>query len=160
MNIKDSIEYKAIQEFYGDGEAKRSHIPFMNHIDEGLAILERINASDRAKRAFCIHPIAQSYNDVSFSDVEQLAKEYTYFANKFLCTPETDHIRSVEALGQHLFRDIDYLMSSDCRDMLIADKEQNQKDFMIHHYGTHPRYAELGDYFNIWLVFLKNYRKF
>ena len=65
MNIKDSIEYKAIQEFYGDGEAKRSHIPFMNHIDEGLAILERINASDRAKRAFCIHPIAQSYNDVS-----------------------------------------------------------------------------------------------
>jgi len=160
MNIKDSIEYKAIQEFYWDGKAKRSHIPFMNHIDEGLAVLERINASDRAKRAFCIHPIAQSYNDVSFSDVEELAKEYTYFANKFLCTPETDHIRSVEALGNHLFSDIDYLMCIDCRDMLIADKEQNQKDFIIHHYGTHPRYVQLCEYFNLWLVFLKNFRKF
>ena len=34
MNIKDGIEYKTIQEFYGDGKAKRSHIPFMNHIGQ------------------------------------------------------------------------------------------------------------------------------
>lgn len=159
MTIKESVEYKAISSFYGDGRAKRSNVPFMNHIDEGLAILDRIGASDNAKLAFCIHPIAQSYNDVTFSLVSELAEEYTYFANKFLCTVETDHIRSLELLNDHLFGDIDYCMSNDCRDMLIADKEQNQKDFIIHHYGTHSRYVQLGEYFNLWLVFLKNYQE-
>ena len=36
-------------------------------------------------------------------------------------------------------------------DMLIADKVQNRKDFLIYHYGTHPKSQDLDKYFKNWL---------
>ena len=36
-------------------------------------------------------------------------------------------------------------------DMLIADKIQNKKDFMIYHFGKHERSEELHAYFDKWL---------
>ena len=35
--------------------------------------------------------------------------------------------------------------------MLIADKVQNRKDFMMYHLHTHQRSKELEKYFNQWL---------
>lgn len=34
--------------------------------------------------------------------------------------------------------------------MLTADKVQNYKDFMTHHYGKHDRSEELHYYFHTW----------
>lgn len=44
---------------------------------------------------------------------------------------------------------------ADVRDMLIADKIQNYKDFIIYHRGTHPRSDELDTYFEAWLRVLR-----
>ena len=49
--MKNSKEYFYISKVYGDNRAKRSGLPLMNHIDEGLDILNILNASDESKRA-------------------------------------------------------------------------------------------------------------
>ena len=41
-------EYTAVAEFYGARKAKRSDVPLMQHIDEGLTILQALGATERA----------------------------------------------------------------------------------------------------------------
>lgn len=144
-------EYRAISEFYGERRAKRSDVPLMHHIDEGLAILDAIGASERAKRAYCLHPLVQADADLaqsfekglaSFSDdpvVIALALEYRNIANttlseRVIVKPE----------------DIPLSPLAEVNDMLRADKVQNWKDFVLHHLGSHPRSAELQRYFRLW----------
>ena len=38
--------------------------------------------------------------------------------------------------------------------MLIADKVQNYKDFLLYHYGIHERSNQLNQYFINWLSYL------
>lgn len=152
LNLRPFIEYDMISKFYGDKKAKRSGLYLMNHIDEGLAILEDIGASEAAKRAYCLHPIFQSdidlkvTYDLSFSrlgpistDVVMATMEYRNIANAYLST------RQIEVLN-----DINLSPLKDVNDMLIADKIQNKKDFMLYHYGEHDRSDELFNYFNNW----------
>lgn len=58
--IFNSITYNMIKKHYGESTTKRSKIPMMNHIDEGLEILIAIDADVDTMCAFCIHPILQS----------------------------------------------------------------------------------------------------
>lgn len=145
-------EYDCIARFYGDRKAQRSQVPLINHIDEGLAILDFICASPLAKGAFCLHPIVQNSEnvDVTWSPCLSLAVEYKLYANSYLCRPETDWIKTAEDLYAHIGNS----MSIDCRKMLVADKLQNQKDFLLWHYGKHPRSKELDNYFKVWLHYL------
>lgn len=146
----DTVEYKLISKFYGDKKAKRSQAFLMNHIDEGLEVLSKIGASQDAMRAFCIHPILQSDEDlkenfdwISKTEITprvlMLALEYRNIANSYLST------RKIEDL-----RDIHLSPIKDVNDMLIADKVQNYKDFILYHKGTHPRSTELIFYFENW----------
>jgi hypothetical protein len=48
-----------IAEYYGDRRAKRSGVPYINHITEGLVVMDRLGASKVAKDAYCVHPIFQ-----------------------------------------------------------------------------------------------------
>ncbi|AGM46879.1 hypothetical protein M610_gp120 [Alteromonas phage vB_AmaP_AD45-P1] len=121
-------EYNTIKKFYGDKTAKRSGVPLMNHIDEGLEILKSLNASQTELAAFCLHPIVQNSEDVDFvtsMSVLKLAEEYRDKANAYLCRPENDNILFTEQLTPKL----DGGMSLSCRRLLFADKVQNQKDF-------------------------------
>src|SRR5438270_742221 len=61
--IRSTREYLAVQQWYGTRTATRSGVPMMVHIDQGLAILARIEASDAAMRAFCLHPLVQEDED-------------------------------------------------------------------------------------------------
>jgi len=144
-------EYAVITEFYGIRTALRSQVLLIQHIDEGLEILEDIGASDKAKAAFCLHPIVQNCEvvDVSWSDAYPLACEYRDKANAYLCRPETDWVQTKE----HVYSLVGE-MSEDCRAMLVADKRQNQSDFMIYHFRTHARSDELYRYFKLWLEYL------
>ena len=152
--IKDTREYKLIARHYSDRVAERSQVPLINHINEGLAVLDVINATDDAKCAFCIHPLLQAdedlqnnFNRVAFEcspAVVMLAMEYRSVANEFLSD-------KIPALRYSVIR-----LSPLCEvnEMLIADKVQNRKDFITYHKGTHARSEELDIYFEKWMVAL------
>ena len=146
--IKDSVEYKLIANHYGDKCAKRSGVPLINHINEGLVVLTAIGAVETTKRAFCLHPLLQAdadlqenYHICSSIDpyVLLLAMEYRNIANAYL----SDKITTDWPLKLSPILEVN--------EMLIADKVQNYKDFLTYHYGTHARSNELDRYFNKWL---------
>ncbi len=149
MVCLSSPEYDAISRFYGDQKAKRSGAYLMDHIDEGLFVLERIGASETAKAAYMLHPIiqsdealAQNYGLLEGHGTKTIIAltEYRSVANEYLSTRE---IASLDEIRLSPLKDVN--------DMLIADKIQNRKDFEKHHLGTHPRSGELDRYFRNWL---------
>jgi len=146
--IKQSVEYKLIAKHYGDRVAKRSGIPLINHINEGLIILKEIGAVETTKKAFCLHPLFQADEDLqqnyymaSFVEphVLLLTMEYRNIANAYL----SDKIDTDWPLKLSPILEVN--------EMLIADKVQNRKDFIAYHYGTHERSDALARYFNKWL---------
>lgn len=149
MHIKQSTEYRLISTHYGNQVAKRSQVPLINHIDEGLLILQELGgATVESMKAFCLHPLLQGDSDllahsrlVTQCDpyVIILAMEYRSVANEYLSDKVgTGHMIRISPLFE-------------VNDMLIADKVQNYKDFITYHRGTHPRSDELDAYFNDWL---------
>lgn len=148
--IEKSVEYQLIKKFYGDRVAKRSQVPLINHIDEGLIVLKAIGAVETTKRAFCLHPLLQADADLqenyyisSFVDHHALllAMAYRSVANEFLS----------DKMDLETIPKIRLSPLLEVNEMLIADKVQNYKDFTKYHYGTHPRSEKLNDYFHKWL---------
>ena len=143
-----TVEYQLIHRFYGDRVARRSQVPLINHIDEGLVVLSAIGATDAAKRAFCIHPMFQADEDLQEhyylassidSHVLMLAMEYRSVANEFL----SDKINTEQKIRLSPLKEVNQ--------MLVADKVQNYKDFLTYHHCTHERSDELPEYFDRWL---------
>lgn len=163
MEIKDTTEYKLISRFYGDKVAKRSQVPLINHINEGLVVLNRISATEDSMRAFCLHPLFQADDDLkenwymaSFVEphVLLLTMEYRNIANAFLSDKmdDIDISPSLSELGYaEVATQVRLSPLFEVNEMLIADKVQNRKDFITYHKGTHARSKELDDYFSIWL---------
>lgn len=142
--------YNAIALHYGDKRTKRSGVLLMDHIDQGLTILRAIGATVFAQAGFCLHPILQANKDLTdfwysakIRYLEPrailLAMEYRSAANRWLL-PDGPPPRMV------LVSPLD-----DVRNMLIADKVQNRKDFELYHKATHEKSAELDAYFKGWL---------
>jgi hypothetical protein len=75
--------------------------------------------------------------------------EYRKCANAYLCKPYTDSWTLAE------IKEAAPIVIEDVRQMLIADKVQNQADFLKYHFGTHPRSEQLATYFNTWLKYLQ-----
>jgi hypothetical protein len=142
--------YLLISEYYGEDTAKRSGIRLMNHIDEGIDILKSIGAEQDTIDAYCLHPILQSdeaFNKnytMDFSNIPTssllLAMEYRRVANSYL---SKDKIESFVGFT-----------NDKIKQMLFADKIQNEKDFAQYHEGTHPRSIELREYFDNWINIL------
>lgn len=144
-------EYKLIEAIYGDNKAERSGVYLMNHIDEGLYILYKINARTKAKLAYILHPIFQGdseiVNNITRSDINNLdvkavilAIEYRHIANDYLSK------RTINSLDEIRLSPLDSV-----NNMLIADKIQNRKDFELYHLGVHARSNELDEYFKNWM---------
>lgn len=149
-------EYELIKAHYKDRVAKRSGLPLMNHIDEGLLILDALGSGEEAKRAFCLHPLLQDnfmtpgqlalYNGLP--DVVLYAEQYAEVANAYL----PKHYRS--------YKDkLPAIPNITVHFMLIADKVQNFKDFYRSfrnnkHLLTENSYQTLLDYFDNWFLYL------
>lgn len=162
--IKYTVEYKAIQEYYGERTAERSGVPLMQHIDEGLLILELIGSTKDAMRAFCLHPLFQSDEDLAKTLEDNklyvfstrcvtLAMEYRARANDWL-SEKVDR-QAVMTFNGKLSSELVQIGKPaagpllEVKQMLIADKVQNYKDFLKHH-SEHPRADELNHYFFEW----------
>lgn len=146
--IEDTLEYQLINEFYGNNVVKRSRVPMINHINEGLIVLRRIGANEYAQRAFCIHPMVQADLDLTNNyeilvgcdpRVIALAMEYRSVANQYL----------IEKVGTG--QDIRLSPLEEVNQMLIADKVQNFKDFVKYYRDTHPRSKKFEMYLTHWL---------
>lgn len=147
---QETIAYKLISEYYGQKTAKRSGIKLINHIDEGIEILKSINSSQDVIDAYCLHPILQSdeefVKNLNFNfegisaKVLLLTMEYRRVANSYL---SKDSINSFVGFT-----------TPEIKQMLYADKVQNEKDFALYHEGKHDRSKELREYFNNWLNIL------
>lgn len=150
-------EYKEIKSFYGNKKAERSGEFLMWHITEGARYMENNGASEDAVRAYILHPIYQSDDDYKLNwhklesykpEIRRNVLEYRKVANSYLCKPYTDNwgIEELKSACPIIFDDV--------REMLLADKYQNQKDFLKYHYGSHKRSNELYKYFKLWLEYL------
>lgn len=146
------LEYDAVKRLYGKRRARRSGVLLMNHIDEGLVVLDEIKASDLARRAYCLHPLFQENSTLveifatptvlNGLDTRAivLAVEYRWVANNYLSHHPSRPPQEIELSPL-----------KDVNDMLIADKVQNYKDFLIYHLGTHAKSTRLDQYFRQWL---------
>lgn len=159
MPIKHTVGYKMIKEYYGDKVAKRSQMPLINHIDQGLAILNELNCDWEVMEAYAVHPIFQNDEDLLNNqwkshyltgEVMMLTMEYRRVANSFL----SDKIIKTDGGIWSTFSAACELYLSPLQrvnEMLIADKVQNRKDFLVYHKGTHEKSLELDFYFKYWL---------
>lgn len=149
--ITASHEYRVIEAHYEGRRAERSGVPYMRHIDEGLAVLRMIGASERAMRAFCLHPTVQSDADLaaSFPRIEALTGDPSVLALAL----EYRHIANTTLSHRVIASSLEIPLSPlpEVNQMLVADKVQNRKDFLLHHRHSHPRRAELDRYFRLWL---------
>ena len=148
--VEPSKAYIKIKEYYGDKTTERSGVKLINHIDEGIAILNTLDTDQDTIDAYCLHPLLQSDDDFNlnissdFGGISSralfLAVEYRRVANSYLSTNKmSDFVGFTnEAIEQ----------------MLYADKKQNEKDFALYHEGSHPRSKELREYFNNWIKIL------
>jgi hypothetical protein len=144
--------YKLVSEYYGDKRAERSGVRYMNHIDEGLIILDAISATQTAKDAYCLHPILQDDKTLqeNMALVGKVAVKTVITAMEY---------RNVANRGLRRLEQVDpaerYLGPlKDVHDMLIADKVQNRKDFLKYHFGSHSESEGLNKYFQNWLYVL------
>lgn len=151
--VSPSKAYIKIRDYYGDQRTKRSNVKLINHIDEGIEILNSIGASQETIDAYCLHPLLQSDEDfnknlsLDYSEISSkaliLAVEYRRVANSYLSTMNMNNF-----VG---------FTNKEIRDMLYADKLQNEKDFKLYHESTHKRSKELRVYFDNWInILLKN----
>lgn len=161
MNLRNSnnlgMAYDAIVEHYGDQRAKRSGRLLIEHIDEGLLVLEAINADFFTKCAFCLHPMFQEDEELSNTasldlnhferDTLIYVMEYRNIANAWL----SDKVIKTNSGHVGTMRGPKLSPLLAVNQMLIADKVQNYKDFLIYHAGHHERSAELEYYFETWL---------
>lgn len=149
-----SNNFKIIQTFYGTQRAKRSQVPLINHILEGVVVLNNVdNTLFEAYDAYALHPIFQTDDnlvgifrgdikgiDTISQKVIALSMEYRRSANSYLSTSTRDRYLPSPLPG--------------VKEMLIADKVQNRKDFEQYHLGTHLRSKELDAYFHDWMDIL------
>lgn len=153
------IEYQIIKDFYGLREAARHHIPLINHIDQGLWVLTKLEASEEAKAAFCLHPMTQDDKNLALH-LDTIVKhsspltvaymmEYRNFANQWL----SDKVRVDGGINPTITYDERPKLSpiDEVNNMLRADKIQNYASFLLHHKSNHRRSGELTVYFETWL---------
>lgn len=143
--------YKAIEVFYGQARAARSGLLKIRHIDEGLVILDCLGANVYTRAAWCLHPILQAPADWE-ANASILQHYHWQTATYVRCYREVANAWLSDKVN--VGKPLPSIMP-EVNFMLVADKVQNRKDFLLYHHGSHPRSDELGRYFDKWLKALK-----
>lgn len=128
----------------------------MNHINEGLNILDKLGADRDTKAAYCLHPIFQEDN-VLLNNFNQIANRLDISSRVMLFVMEYRNVAN-RGLSCYQVDNPDHIYLSPIAEvnlMLVADKVQNRKDFLKYHLNTHEKSMELDIYFKNWLRALK-----
>lgn len=147
-------EYQLILKHYADRTSRRFGLPLMNHIHEGLRILNHLGASATEMKAWCLHPLVQSDSDLAatVSDPSRIAgaaPASLLIAMEYRATANASLSRAGIVRGDQ----IPLSLIPSVNTLLVADKVQNRKDFLLHA-GDHfspERHLELTRYFQAWL---------
>lgn len=151
----DSDSYNKVAVFYGDRRAKRSNVFYMNHIDEGLYILNKLQANQNTLDAYCLHPIYQANKDIKkLYDTSDWKRPLFKFDNPdlIILTMEYRNIANAYLPKRVIstIEDIELSPLPEVNMMLWADKIQNRKDFERYHLSSHPNAERLERYFQDW----------
>jgi len=150
------IEYDIIESVFRYKKAKRTGLPYIRHIDQGLHLLRHLKASPVVQGAWCLHPLfqldeqflplmkghgASLLHGVNFM-VVALAMEYRASANSYL-TKDAMYIDRHPILSP----------VPEVNLMLGVDKVQNFRDAKLHLYQHISRSEQdvLEGYFRSWL---------
>lgn len=144
--------YLCISSYYHGKFAKRSKVSYMNHINEGLVILDKLGADEDTKAAYCLHPIFQD-DDVVVNNFNRITNQLDISSRVMLLVMEYRNVAN-RGLSCYQVDNPDNIYLSPITEvnlMLVADKVQNRKDFLKYHFGTHEKSIELDIYFKNWL---------
>lgn len=152
------LAFEDVSRFYGDRCAERSGVPLINHIKEGINIMQHRRAPINAIAAYALHPMLQPDEELAKNGVNlamcynaqtlMYALEYRNIANAWL----SDKVSNREGVGGCIVAGEPKLSPLyEVNEMLIADKVQNYADFLTYHSQTHARAYELAAYFETWL---------
>lgn len=146
--------YMMASHFYDNEKTKRSAIPLMNHIDEGLFVLSELGADRITMDAWIVHPLFQT--DSALKNTLHYCRNYFYGLEEH-CILYAMEYRNVanQYLSERTISSIEDIALSpleQVNQMLIADKVQNRNDFIRYHKGTHPKSDCLEKYFENWLL--------
>lgn len=161
-----SYSYIAISSLYNNKKARRTQIPYMKHIDDGVKILQHLGVTDpEVYDAWLLHPLIQTmsinqveaflssyglpplHSGVSLNTIA-LAKQYADVANSFLPNVVDQNLH-------HTFNI--YIACPKLKALLIADKVQNYVDFCMSsdmgYFDEEPDdyVPNRMEYFNMWL---------
>lgn len=144
----DITAYKIINGAWSHKTDSR-RTPYMYHIDMGIRYLRHIRADDDTVAAWCLHPLVQSYKDLSenlpilalhpeLTKALAVAIEYRNQANRYSTHKEfSSKISNPE-----------YILP-EVTQMLQADKLQNYWN-LTRNRKEHPNYENLVNYFHDW----------
>lgn len=149
-------EYIQIRKFYAGRTCKRTGVAHIEHIDQGLRILDDLNAPQDTKRAWCLHPLAQAVTSGSDrKDKNVGAYLLGRWRNRVAATRAFDYALSADQVLSrdplHRFDNIVKPTLASTYMMLVADKIQNYHHFESEWDSFDPqdRYR-LSTYFDRW----------
>ena len=147
--VHQTAEYKMVAAYYGNRVAKRSSCRLMEHIDEGLMLLENWGVGIPLLRAWCLHPLMQDdrlyleyiqYGSTMNEQATRIAVEYRAIANAYL--------------PKHQSRLPDISAMDEVNTLLLVDKLHNRWQFentCMRRPGIYPNEQRLRQYFHEWL---------
>ena len=149
MAIEQTREWEIARRVLEPVHARRTGISHFQHVREGVRILQTLSAPLISQQAFTLHPLIQKTDDfvnnlalLEGCDARAvaLAVEYRWVANQGVRQRVRENgwqitLSSFPAVNQ----------------MLLADKVQNRKDFLLHFPPSHPDFDELVRYFGCWM---------
>jgi hypothetical protein len=160
QQIANKPFYQLIQQKYKGKIAHRSGVSYMNHIQEGAFILQRIYGIDEELiEAYCLHPIFQSDKSLLELFLDASSENFLISPRTIVLGMEYRRVASSYTIKNKIRdpKSIEIGPLDKVHKMLVADKIQNKKDFMKYMYlkRDRPSYQKASEhglqYFDSWL---------
>lgn len=145
--LEEEIEYNYISDLFHNKISKVTEDLSMNIMEEGLAILNILEASHNAKKAFCIHPLFE--NDESLAKTWEMNRIPNCDSRSLILAME---FRTISGRRSGNNGKIRLSMIPEVNQMLLADIMQKYKTFEINQRGVHPKSNELETFYKNWII--------